>query len=181
MHPVLTLLNFTFRYIDDVLSLINSNFGKFVDHIYTIGLERKDNTYTYRSASYIDLHLEIDSEGRLRTNLYDKRDDFYFPIVNFSFICSKIPVAPAYGEHFPQSIRYSRACGSYLDFIVCNTITPTSRENRNHLFCRKGSFSTAPHCQFRDVGQCMKQTYMYMYYPFFQAQWYRYDQRNYQN
>ena len=32
--------------------------------------------YTDRSASYLDLHLEIDHEGRLRTKLYDKRDDF---------------------------------------------------------------------------------------------------------
>ena len=30
------------------------------------------------SASYLDLHLEIDSEWRLRTKLYDKRDDFNF-------------------------------------------------------------------------------------------------------
>ena len=37
---------------------------------------------------YLDLHLEIDSEGRLRTKLYDKRYDFNFPIVNFPFICS---------------------------------------------------------------------------------------------
>jgi hypothetical protein len=53
-------------------------------------LEIKDTTDTDRSASYLDLHLEIDSEGRLRTKLYDKRDDFNLPIVNFSFICSNI-------------------------------------------------------------------------------------------
>jgi hypothetical protein len=29
-------------------------------------VEIKDTTDTYRSASYLDLHLEIDSEGRLR-------------------------------------------------------------------------------------------------------------------
>ena len=28
------------------------------------------------SASYLDLHLEFSNEGRLRTKLYDKRDDF---------------------------------------------------------------------------------------------------------
>jgi hypothetical protein len=38
------------------------------------------------SASLLELHLEIDSEERLRTNLYDKRDYFNFPIVNFPFI-----------------------------------------------------------------------------------------------
>jgi hypothetical protein len=82
--------NFTFRYIDDVLSLNNSRLGDFFDRIYPIELEIKDTTDTDTSASYLDLHLEIGSEGWLRTKLYDKRDDFNFPIVNFSFICSNI-------------------------------------------------------------------------------------------
>ena len=56
--------NFTFLYVDDVLSLNNSSFGDFADRIYPIELEIKDTTYTDRSASYLDLHLEIDSEGR---------------------------------------------------------------------------------------------------------------------
>ena len=54
--------NFTFRYIDDVLSLNNSMFGDFVDRIYPIKLEIKDTTDTDRFASYLDLHLEIGSE-----------------------------------------------------------------------------------------------------------------------
>jgi hypothetical protein len=36
--------NFTFPYIDDVLSLNNSRFGDFVDRIYPIELEIKDTT-----------------------------------------------------------------------------------------------------------------------------------------
>jgi len=40
-------------------------FGDFVDRIYPIELEIKDNTYTDRSASYLDLHLEIDNERLL--------------------------------------------------------------------------------------------------------------------
>jgi hypothetical protein len=108
-----------FRYIelDDVLSLNNSRFGDFVDRIYPIELEIKDTTDTDRSASYLDLHLEIDSEGQLRTKLYDKRDDFDFRIVNFPFICSNIPSAPAHGVNISQLIRCSRACGSYQDFL----------------------------------------------------------------
>ena len=90
--------NFTFRYIDDVLSLNNSRFGDFVDRINTIELEIKDTTDTDMFVSYLDLHLEIDSEWRLRTKLYDKRDDLNFPIVKFPFICSNIPAAPAYGS-----------------------------------------------------------------------------------
>jgi hypothetical protein len=30
---------------------------------------------------------------------FTTRDDFNFPIVNFPFICSNIPAAPAYGVH----------------------------------------------------------------------------------
>jgi hypothetical protein len=55
----------------------------------------KDTTDTYMSASYLDINLEIDSEGRLKSKIYDKRDDFNFPIVNFPFICSNIPAALA--------------------------------------------------------------------------------------
>jgi hypothetical protein len=52
-----------FRYIDDVLSLNNSRFGDFVDRIYPIELEIKDTTNTDRSASYLDLHIEITRGG----------------------------------------------------------------------------------------------------------------------
>ena len=80
--------NIKFRYIDDVLSLNNTRFGDFDDRIYPIELAIKDTTHTdtRTSALYLDLHLEIVSEERLRTKLYDKRDDFNFPIVNFSFM-----------------------------------------------------------------------------------------------
>jgi hypothetical protein len=76
-----------FRYID-ILSLSNSRFGDFVNRIYPIELEIKDTKYTDRSASYLDLHLEIDREERLRVKLYVKRDYFNFPIVNFPFLCT---------------------------------------------------------------------------------------------
>jgi hypothetical protein len=88
-----------FRYINDVRSLNNYRFGDFVDRIYNIELEIKDTTNTYRSDSYLDLHLEIDNTERLRTKLYDKRDYFNFPIVNFPFICSNVPTAPVYGVY----------------------------------------------------------------------------------
>ena len=54
-----------------------------------------DTTDTDRSALYLDLHLKIDREGRLRMKLYDERDDFNFPSVNFPYMRSTIPAAPA--------------------------------------------------------------------------------------
>jgi hypothetical protein len=61
--------------IEDIFSLNNRKLGDFVDRIYPNELAIKDTTYIARSASYIDLHLEIDSDGRLKTKLYDKRDE----------------------------------------------------------------------------------------------------------
>jgi len=55
-----------------------------------------------KSASYPDFHLEFDNGGSLKTKLYDKRDDFTFPIVNFFFITSNIPASPAYGVYISQ-------------------------------------------------------------------------------
>ena len=53
--------------------------------IYPNEREVNDTTDSEKSASYLDFHLEIDNEGSLKTKLYDKRDDFNFPIVNFPF------------------------------------------------------------------------------------------------
>ena len=108
------------HYKDDVFSLNDSNFGDFVDRIYPVELEIKDTTDTDRSASYVDLHQEIYNEGRLRTKLYDKRDDLNFPIANFLFICSNIPAASAYGVYISQLIQYSRSFGDhgYVSLVV---------------------------------------------------------------
>ena len=67
-------------------------------------------TDTDRSDLFLDPHLEIDSEGRLRTKLFDKRDDFNFLIVNFPFICSNILAAPADGVNI------------YLEFGIVPTL-----------------------------------------------------------
>ena len=87
-----------------------------MDHVYSIEVEINDTTDTAVSASFHDQHLEIDCELRLRTKHYHKRDDFNFPIVNFPYIFSNIPRAPAYGVYISQLIRYSQARVIYHEF-----------------------------------------------------------------
>ena len=53
--------------------------------------------------------------------------------MNFPFICSNIPAAPAYGVSISQMIRYSRACGSYQDFLDRGLLLTKS-------YCTKGYF-----------------------------------------
>ena len=88
--------NFTYRYIDDVLS-INNPFENYLGHMYPAELEIKDTTESNTSASYLDLLLSIESDGQLRTSLYDKRDDLNFHITNFPFLSSNILSSPTYG------------------------------------------------------------------------------------
>jgi hypothetical protein len=95
--------NHTFRYIDDVLSTNNHYFHSYVHLIYLDELKIKDATESDKSSSYLDILLNIDSNGRLTTSLYDKRNDFDFAIVNFPFLCSNIPLSPAYGMYIFQS------------------------------------------------------------------------------
>ena len=110
--------NFIYRYIDDVISLNNPNFGDYLEVIYPTELEVKDTTESINSASYLDLQLEFDIQGKLNLKLYDKRDDFNFPIVNFPFLSSNILASPVYGVCVSQLIRYARASSECRRFLL---------------------------------------------------------------
>jgi hypothetical protein len=109
--------NFTYRYIDDVLSINYSRFAEFLPLIYHPELAIKETTDTASSASYLDLYLEIDDSGQLSTKIYDKRDDFNFKVINFPNMCRNIPASPAYGVYISQLIRYARVSSNYSDFL----------------------------------------------------------------
>ena len=83
--------------------------------VLTTGLVIPSVTYSISSVTRL-LHNDQPTRDGV-SKLYDKRDDFSFPIVNFPFLCSNIPAAPAYGLYLSQLLRYSRACFSYHDFI----------------------------------------------------------------
>ena len=108
--------NFTYRFIDDVLSINNPDFENYLVHMYPA--ETKDTTESSTSASYLDLLLSIESDCQLRTSLYDKRDDFNFHITNFHFLSSDIPSSPAYSVFISQLTRYARARSSFECFIL---------------------------------------------------------------
>ena len=67
-----------------VLSLNNSKISDFIDLIYPCEFEIKYTTEFKASAIYVDCYHCTDN-GKLVTRLYDKRDEFNFPIVNFHF------------------------------------------------------------------------------------------------
>jgi hypothetical protein len=57
--------------------------------------------FYFRAVCYSILHVLLTLYGLL-FKIFDKRDDFNFPIVNFPLICSNIPAATAYGVYISQ-------------------------------------------------------------------------------
>jgi hypothetical protein len=77
-------------------------------YMYPEELEIKDSTESDIFASYLDILLNIDSNGRLTTTLHCTREEFNFAIVNFPFLCSSNTTLPAYGVNLPvDSLRKS--------------------------------------------------------------------------
>ena len=89
--------------------------------IYPYELEVTIDTQTF--ASNLHPQLEIENEVKLKNKkLYDKRDDFIFPMVNIS-------ASPAYGLYISHRIRYSRVCAQYSVFLQSsvNDVNPTQK------------------------------------------------------
>ena len=74
----------TSRYLDDIFNIGNVYFDKMVSHIYPSELQLNKANTPDTEAAFLDLHLSI-SNDIVSTEIYDKRDDFDFEIVNFPF------------------------------------------------------------------------------------------------
>ncbi len=57
------------RYIDDVLCINNPSFAQWLPSIYPAEFEIKETTEITCTASYLGLHLEFDSRGKLSTKI----------------------------------------------------------------------------------------------------------------
>ena len=120
--------NLSYRYIDDFISFNNKRFKEFISDIYPKELTISETTESTSVASYLDLLFTRDRSSNITTKLYDKRDAFGIHIVNFPFMSSNIPSAPAYGvyasqlvRYASQLVRYTRCCSSYSDFLICHS------------------------------------------------------------
>ena len=52
----------------------------------------------------------------ISSNIYDKRDDFNFEIVNFPFLDADVPRSPSYGVYISRLISFARVCSNVDDF-----------------------------------------------------------------
>ena len=70
-------------------------------------------------APFLDLHLSI-SNGFVSSKIYDKRDDFGFDIVIFSFFDGDVPRSTSYGVYISKLIRFARMSSHVADFNARN-------------------------------------------------------------
>ena len=69
------------------------------------------------------MHLSINNDI-VSIKIYDKRDDFDFEIVNFSFLDGDVPRSASYGVYISQLIRFARASSLITDFNTRNKLLP---------------------------------------------------------
>ena len=81
----------------------------------------------------MDLHLSI-SNGFVSSNIYDKRDDFDFDIVNFPFLDGDVPLSTYYGVYISQFIRFARVSIHVADFNTRNKSLTAKRLQQGYRY-----------------------------------------------
>ena len=104
------------RYIDDLLTVNNDDLmKKYMKDIYPPELILVPDETDGLSVHFLDMNILI-SNGVISTSIYDKRDSFSFPIVNFPDLTGNIPLKESYGVFTGECVRYARSCTFLEDF-----------------------------------------------------------------
>ena len=149
--------NLSYRYIDDLISFNIKRFKEFISDIYPKELTISETTESTSVASYLDLLFTRDRSNNITTKLYDKRDAFGFHIVNFPFMSSNIPSAPAYGVYASQLVRYPPCCSSYCDFLIPHRALVKRLLSQGYKVNRLSNTFKKFYCRHTDlVGQYKK-------------------------
>ena len=96
-HDISKAIQFsnTFRYIDDLFSTNNVDFGNYISAICPPELQLTDTSTSSTQVCYLDTHIKTGSTNTpFHISIYNKRDDFTFRIVNFPHMDSNIPANP---------------------------------------------------------------------------------------
>ena len=105
----------TSRYLDDIFTIDNPAFAEHIADIYPRELQLNKANTPDTETSFLDLNLKVIGSN-IHTSVYDKRDDFGFPIVYFPWLSVDVPRLPAYGIYVSQIVRFARCCTSVFDF-----------------------------------------------------------------
>ena len=73
--------NDTSRYLDDIFTIDNPTFAEHIPDIYPRELQLNKANTSDKETSFLDLNIKVIGND-IHASVYDKRDDFGFPIVN---------------------------------------------------------------------------------------------------
>ena len=94
-YDLIDMFNDTSRYLDDIFIINNPKFEKHIPDIYPTGLQLNKAITSDEETSVLDLIIKVVGSD-VHTSVYDKRDDFGFPIVNFPWFSGDVPRLPSY-------------------------------------------------------------------------------------
>ena len=89
-------LNDTSRYLDDIVTIDNPEFAEHISDIYSRELQLNKANTSDKETSFLVINIKV-IRSNIYTNVYNKRDDFRFPIVNFPWLSGDFPRLPSYG------------------------------------------------------------------------------------
>ena len=89
-YDLIDMFNDTSRYLDDIFTIDNPEFEKHIPDIYPRELQLNKANTSDKETSFLDLNIKIIGSD-VHTSVYDKRDDFGFPIVNFPWLSGDVP------------------------------------------------------------------------------------------
>ena len=75
----------TSRYLDDIFTIDNPEFEKHIPDIHPRELQLNKANTSDKENSFLDLNINVIGSD-VHNSVYDKRDDFGFPIVNFPWL-----------------------------------------------------------------------------------------------
>ena len=133
-YDLIDMFNDTSRYINDLFTIDNPEFDKHIPDIYPTELQLNKANTSDKETSFLDLNIKVFGSD-VHTSVYDKRDDFGFPIVNFPWLSGDVPRLTSYGVYISQLVRFARCCTSVSDFNSKNlqlTSKLLTQGNRYH-------------------------------------------------
>ena len=114
-YDLIDMFNDTSRYLDDIFTIDNPEFEKHIPDIYPTELQLNKAITSDKETSFLDLNIKVVGSD-VHISVYDKPDDFGFPIVNFAWFSGDVPRLPSYVVYISQLVRFARCCTSVSDY-----------------------------------------------------------------
>ena len=114
-YDLIDMFTDTSGYFHYIFTIDNPEFEKDIPDVYPTELQLNKANTSDKETSFLDLNIKV-VDSDVHTSVYDKRDDFGFPIVHFPWLSGDVPRLPVYGVYISQLVRFARCYTSVSDF-----------------------------------------------------------------